>query len=65
MEKNKTMSLTKFCMDYINNDPQLSKLQEQNPLIALGFIVFGVEILKKYQEALIEGIEFTVNMEDE
>ena len=61
MEKKK-MSLTQFCMDYINNNPQLSKLKESNPLIALGFMVFGVEILEKYQEALIEGIEFTVKM---
>ena len=58
--ENKKMSLTQFCMEHINSDPQLSKLQELNPLISLGFVVFGVEILEKYQEALIEGIEFTV-----
>lgn len=58
MKNKKTMSLTQFCMEHINSNPQLSKLKESNPLIALSFIVFGVEILKKYQEALIEGIEF-------
>ena len=50
MENKKTMSLTQFCMDHINSDPQLSKLRENDPLIALGFIMFGVEILKKYQK---------------
>ena len=63
--ENKKMSLTQFCMDYMKNDSSLSKIQKENPLLALGFIMFGVEILKKYQEALIEGIEFTVKMEDE
>lgn len=63
--ENKKMSLTQFCMDHMKNDSSLSKIQEENPLLALGFIMFGVEILKKYQEALIEGIEFTVQMEDE
>lgn len=63
MEKQK-MSLTQFCMDHMKNDSSLSKILEEQPLLAMGFIMFGVEILKKYQEALIEGIEFTVNMED-
>lgn len=29
MEKKNTMSLTQFCMDHINSDPQLSKLQKK------------------------------------
>lgn len=59
------MSLTQFCMDHMKNDPSLSKILEEQPLLAMGFIMFGVEILKKYQEALIEGIEFTVKMEED
>lgn len=52
-------------MEHMKNDSSLSKILEEQPLLAMGFIIFGVDILKKYQEALIEGIKFTVEMEDE
>ena len=63
--ENKKMSLTQFCMEHMKNDSSLSKILEDQPLLAMGFIMFGVYILNKYQEALIEGIEFKVKMEDE
>ena len=58
-------TLIEFVMNFIENDKQLSKLKEKKPLLSLAFITFGVDILEAYKNALMEGIEFTVNMEDE
>lgn len=52
-------------MDYIKNDKQQSEILEKEPILSLGFMLFGVKLLEEYQKALIEGIEFTVKMEDE
>ena len=58
-------TLTEFVINHIESDEHLSQLKEKNPILALGFITFGLDILQAYQKALIEGIEFTVKMEDE
>lgn len=55
----------KTLIDFIENDKQLSQLKEENPLLSLAFITFGVDILEAYKKALMEGIEFTVNMEED
>lgn len=58
-------TLIEFVIDFIENDKQLSQLKEKNPLLSLVFITFGVDILVAYKNALMEGIEFTVNMEED
>ena len=58
-------TLIEFVMNFIENDKHLSQLKEKNPLLSLAFITFGVDILEAYKKALMEGIEFTVNMEED
>lgn len=58
-------TLSEFVINHIESDKHLSHLKEKNPLLALAFMTFGLDILTAYQKALIEGIEFTVKMEDD
>lgn len=57
-------TLSEFVINHIESNEHLSQLKEKNPILVLGFMAFGIDILQAYQKALIEGIEFTVNMED-